>query len=248
MPEDNGANQNQPTPAEGQPGVATGTEPNGAGGEGTTPASGQPDTPKWLSQLPDELKGDERLAGFNSLGEAMKTLLDGSKTSTEGDGSEGQEGDPSPVDYEFSKDFPETVDPEGVVKNTLKEAFGEMKLSKEQADKLYSNFVDSFNGIEEKMKNNAAEKCEQALKDNWGDKYDENLASMKRAYKSLVPEGSDLEKGLEMTLAKNNPYVIDLLAQVGKSISEHDPPRSSAVGEIQESNGFLRRENEKYPW
>lgn len=244
---ENGANQQTVTPdVEG--GVANTAQLDGVQDGGKTPASMQPENPKWMSQLPDELKGNEKLSKYNSLGEALSALLDGSKGDTK-DAGKGQQGNEPDVEYNFSKDLSDSDDPDGIVRNTMKDAIKNMKLPQEEADKVYSSFVDTYAKIEEGVKKNAAEVCEKELKETWGDKYDENMASMKRAYKSLVPEGSDLDKGLKSTMAENNPFVVDLLAKIGKSISEHDPPRSKAVGQVkQKTGGFLTRENETYPW
>ncbi len=229
-------------------GVATNVEADGVKVEGNTPASTPAESPKWMSQLPDELKGNETLSKHASLGEALKALLDGSDEKAK-EPVEGQKEETPPVEYNFSKDFPEEIDPEGLIRDTMKQAVTDLKLSAEDADKVYSSIVETFEKTEESLVKNASEKCEKVLKETWGDKYDDNLASMKRAYKHLVPEGSDLEKGLKASMAENNPFVADLLSKVGKAISEHDPPRSKAVGQVeQRQSGFLVRENEKYPW
>jgi len=248
MPKENGEDLNKETPANVQDVVANVPENNGVEGEGTTPASEQPETKKWMSQLPDKLKGNENLSKYESLGEALESLLDGSTSKTEGDGDGEQEGKKPAVEYNFSKDLTDNDDPNGVIRSSIKDAISEMELPAENADKVYSNFVDTFNGMEEKVRKGASEKCESSLHESWGDKYDENLASMKRAYTALVPEGSELEIGLKSTLAESNPYVVDLLSKVGQSISEHTPPRSTAVGEEKRNSGFLNRENETYPW
>lgn len=246
MPNDNGANQSVATPdstitqavqTQVQPqDVQDGVTPGG------TPASTEPAVPKWMAQLPDELKGNETLSKYQSVGEAFKSLLDGSKP--------GGDQEPSAPDgqYELDMSLSKDIDPTGVFHKNMSEAVKSLKLPKAQAEGVYKAFVDSYKTAEQELKTHGAEICEKELRTMWGDKYDAKLGHMKRAYGKLVPKDSPLEQGLKATLAESNPFVADLLSSIGESFSEHDPPRSSAVGKVTEHTGFLSRENEQYPW
>ena len=70
MPGD-GEQQNVQTPAVQNP---SGTQGSSANGEqaNATPEGGQTVSQKWMSQLPDELKGNAELAKHSSLGEALR--------------------------------------------------------------------------------------------------------------------------------------------------------------------------------
>lgn len=241
MLNENGAIQPNATPETGQ-GV---TPVDGVQKEGT-PASTKPVVPKWMSQLPDELKGNETLAKHDSIGSAFKALLDGSKTKAEEPGADNQQ--EADLNYELSKSLSEDVDPTGVFHKNMESAVKGLKLPKEQAETVYKAFIDSYKKAESDLKTKGAEICESKLREAWGDKYDAKIQHMRRAYSHLVPKDSALEKGLKDTLAESNPFVVELLATIGESISEHDPPKSSAVGKVMQSGGFLTRENEKYPW
>ena len=190
--------------------------------------------PKWLSQLPDELKGNERLSKYNSIGDAFKDLLDGSK---------GVE-----MNYELPKTLNE-FDPSGTLDKNISNTIKEMKLPKEQAEAMYNAFAESYKEGSKELQENGVAVCEKHLRESWGEKYDQNIAYMKKAYETFVPKDSPLEKGLKDTLAENNPFVIQLLASMGESISEHSPPRGSGAGPTVRKGGFLTRdENEKFPW
>lgn len=210
-----------------------------------TPESTQPESPKWMGQLPDKLKGNESLSKYNSLGEALEALLDGSKKPAK-EPEPGQE--ETPVEYKFSRDLNKEVDPSGTIHENIVGTLKQLKVPQEQADAIYSALADSHKKIEQDIRAKGAETCEASLKESWGDKYAANMEYVKRAYSHLVPKGSDLETGLKQTMAENNPFVVQLLATIGQSVAEHNPPRSAAVGAEIERRGFLTRENERYPW
>lgn len=241
----NGDQQIVDTPAGSDPNSTPGNLPNGEQ-TNATPETKQPTAQKWMSQLPDELKGNPELAKHTSLGEALKHFLDGSKTKAKESGEGSQETNPE-IDYKFSKSFVEEADSDGTLTKKLTETLKTLGLPQDKAEPIFNALVDYQNGAIDAYKNNGKEMCESALKEMWGDKYDGKLASMKRAYDKLVKEGSDIDKGLKMTGAHNNPFVAQMLADIGESISEHTPPGRSSVGS-QKTSGFLSRENETYPW
>jgi len=244
MPGD-GEQQNVQTPADTNSASTQNQVPNG-GQTPATPETKQTTAQKWMAQLPDELKGNEKLSGYSSLGEALKGLLDGSTPKTK-EGGEGSQDTPPAIEYKFTKTFVEGADSDGTLTKTLTDTLKSLGLPQDKAEPIFNALVDYQNGAVESYKTKGKELCEAALKENWGDKYDGKYAAMKRAYDTLVKEGSDLDKGLKMTGAHNNPFVAQMLAEIGESISEHTPPGRSSVGNKQTS-GFLSRENEVYPW
>lgn len=242
----NGDQQIVDTPADQNPESTPDLKPNGEQ-TNATPETKQTTAQKWMAQLPDELKGNENLAKYSSLGEALKGLLDGSKPNTN-EGGKGSQETPPEIDYKFTKSFVEAADADGTLSKKLTETLKTLGLPQEQAEPIYNALVDYQNGNIEAFQTKGKEMCESALKEIWGDKYDGKLASMKRAYDKLVKEGSDIDKGLKMTGAHNNPFVAQMLAEIGENISEHTPPNRSSVGKQKQSGGFLSRENETYPW
>lgn len=189
--------------------------------------------PKWIGQLPDELKGDQRLHQYNSIGEAFKALLDG---------------EPSTEEYELPKTITQEIDPSGIIDKNIEQVAKDLKLTKVEAEKVYKAMADSYKGSAEYLKKNGGAICETQLKERWGENYDSKMAHMKRAYDQIVVKGSELEKGLQDTMAENNPFVVELIATMGEAIAEHQPPQSTAAAEIKRQGGFLTRENEKLPW
>ena len=242
----NGDQQTAQTPEGQNPASTAGLNPNGEQAN-ATPATTQPTAQKWMAQLPDELKGNENLSKYSSLGEALKGLLDGSGPKTNEGGQELQE-TPPVIDYKFTKTFSEEADIDGSLSKNLTETLKTLGLPQEKAEPIYNALVDYQNGNIEAYKTKGKEMCETALKETWGDKYDAKLASMQRAYVTVVKQASEIVQGLKMTGAQNNPFVAQLLAEIGEAISEHTPPSRSSVGSQRQSGGFLSRENEVYPW
>ena len=253
MPNENGANPDTQAPEGADGGVATPIGTDGARDTGT-PDSTQTTNPKWMSQLPDELKGNELLAKYDSLGNAFKGLLDGSGAKPEDGGNTVTEGntsdDAGEITYAFTKSFSEELDSTGDLDKSLTEALKSLKLDAESADAIHSAIIDSHEHGMNQLRTNGEKLCKAELQKMWGDAYDAKQAAMKRAYDHLVPADSPLAKGLRMTQSENNPFVADLLARVGESISEHTPPLSSTSGGAKsKGNGyFLNRENDKFPW
>jgi hypothetical protein len=252
MAQENGEQQSVQTP---EPVVQAAPAQQTDGGQTqATPASEQPQTQKWMSQLPDGLKGDERLSKYNSLGDAIKALLDGSGTKKADEGKEpstegkDQEPEGTGTNYAFTKQFSKEADADGSLEKGLADALKSLGLPQDQADKIHGAVVDYSNGNMERLKTHGKELCEQVLRQSWGDKYDAKLAAMKRAYGKLVPDGSDLDKGLKMTQADNNPFVAQLLSTIGESISEHQPLQPDSIRVPRDAASFLVREHENYPW
>lgn len=212
-----------------------------------TPALEQPTERKWKAQLPDKWKKDARLDKYSSLDEAIADFLDGSSTGTKESG-EGSQEKPPVTAYTFTKAFSEDADIDGSLSRKLTDTLKSLGLGQEQAEPIYNALVDYQNGNIETFKTKGKSMCEQTLKETWGDKYDAKLASMQRAYGKLVGEGSEMDKGLKLTGSQNNPFIAQLLAEIGESMNEHTPPNRSSVGTHPKSGGFLLRENEVYPW
>lgn len=255
-PNENGAIQTPEVPADKTPELASGGEPNGTEENGTPESNGQPEMPKWKAQLPDKWKKDTRLDKYNSLDEAMAGLLDGSDASSEsenaGDGDDAEktdeETDEKLVEYKFSKKFPKDIDSSGSLANAITDSLKSLKLSAEKADAVNSAIIDAHTSAIEKMKADGSKLLKDELKKIWGEKYDINAEFVSRAKSQLIPEGSDLAKGLDATYATNNPYVVQLLAKVGDLLNEHNTPRTKVSVEGERPSGFLSRDSQDYPW
>jgi hypothetical protein len=69
-----------------------------------------------------------------------------------------------------------------------------------------------------------AEKAEAALKGEWGDKYDSNLAAANKAWKAYAGDIQDIA-------VMNNPTVIKLLAKIGAEIGEDTSSQAPAAAD-----------------
>jgi hypothetical protein len=154
------------------------------------------------------------------------------------------------ITYTFTKGFSEELDSTGDLDRSLTDALKGLKLDPRHADSIHSAIVESHEKGMSQLRSNGEKLCKAELQKMWGDQFDAKQAAMKRAYDHLVPKDSALAKGLRMTQSENNPYVADLLASIGASISEHTPVLSATAGGAKgkASGSFLSRENEKFPW
>lgn len=225
---------------------------DGADIVGKTPESNQ-QTDKWRAQLPDKYKTDPRLDGMTSIGDAMDKLfgqIDGKKEEP-GSPDVKKDGD-VPTEYEFSKQFDATFDPKGLYQKGIEEALKANNATPEMAEAIHAAIADGITSTMESYRKTGAEDCEAVLKSEWGDKFEKNRAFAEKAYKELVPEGSELDKNLKLTQVENNPFVQELLAKIGSGISEQDVPMSNNViyGRQKKSESFLTPKpgQETEPW
>jgi len=237
-----------------EPAINTNDTPFLQTDDGKAPVEKTPEpnqqTDKWRSQLPDKFKTDPRLDGITSIADAMEKFLelkDGKKPDPESPDVK-KEGD---LEYKFSKQFDATFDSKGLYQKGIEEALKASKATPEMAEAVHAAIADGITATMEEYRKNGAEDCQTVLKSVWGDNFEKNSAFAQKAYKQLVPEGSELDKNLRMTQVENNPFVQELLAKIGSGISEQDVPLSNNVmyGRTPKSESFLTpKGNDKRPW
>lgn len=200
---------------------------NAGGNEGG--AGGAVEFPKWMSSLPDDYKSNETLAQFKEglPYDKIVSLLGSEKSMITIPGKDAKPeevaafyqklGRPDTVDgYEITKpaDLPEGVpfDPEMV--KAFKEFAHTEGLSKSQAEELfgwYYNLVKNGHAVESKQKADAEAQADQerirvqksavdALKTEWKDKFDGNIAKSIIGFKSFSKDMPEAEKLLDVTV------------------------------------------------
>ncbi len=194
-----------------------------AAGGGTGEGAGAQNTPavkSWLDGLPDDLKSNETIKAFKGPQELAKALLD-TKAKL-------------PVVPE-SADKYEVAVPEGHPKddnfiNWFKDTALQAGLTQNQAAILNKGYVD----LQAAMLKQFAEddkKAVDALRKEWGNDYDRNLAVADKAVKQFMSAGD--VKYVESMGWHVNPVFNRMMFQIGKAVSEdtlrEGNPQSSCV-------------------
>ena len=153
----------------------------------------------WKEALGD-LASDERFKGFNTVKELADAYAKAPKP---------RKLPNSPEEY--------TV-PENVKVKGLRAMAHSNRLSQKQLDGIleYNNRITS--NAQEAIKNQQAAAVAQ-LKEEWGDKYEENIAKAKKAVSHFDKDG-ELTEFLQKTRAGDNPKVLRFMHKLGKSLDE----------------------------
>lgn len=173
-------------------------------------------TPAWMAQLPSDLKGNENLKQYATLGEAVRSLM-GTKAEP---GAEVQKEEVK-VRYEnFGKKLIQDFDPFGDMSQGLAAYLEEKGMKQEDAEA----FFDTFNDISEKAKQSMIEKgksyCTDAVKKRWGNDYERKRALMAKGYQALGDHDGSLQKALDQSGVSLSPDVWEILARVGSLVGE----------------------------
>lgn len=184
-------------------GAGAGTPGEGTPGEGTpgegTPGEGTPSPSDFRQQLPENLRNDSRLSGFNSVQELAEAAIQQPQKPQV----------PNPGDYDL---------PEGVSED-FRQVVHKLGLTQEGVNELmeYAN----------KESQKSSEQLEQAnlkelnkLLDNWGDKADYNLQLARRALATFDTHDHQMSKLLKNSGASNNPVIVQFLHNLGKMLEE----------------------------
>jgi len=180
--------------------TATPEAPNGTvlGDGGTPPASEGGD---WLSALPEELRGNERLSGLKSVAELAEAY---SKANIA----------PAPLEadaYKLPENFP--IKDIGVWANKL-------GLTQAQLDNVLA--LDAHaRGAEYEFVEKTQTEGLNKLFETWGAEKDANIQYAKQ-FINHFDEGGQLKQLLNTTRAGNNPTVVAFMAKVGRELMKED--------------------------
>ncbi len=217
-------------------------------GNAGTGSAQQTELPGFAAGLTKETKGDQKVAQFVSKFKTMDDLVRasmglegklGSMVSIPGDNATEEEraefykklGVPESEDgYEIQADDrfdPTTIDLKGV-----KALAKDLGLTKTQANKLYKTMTDQvaaqFEAHESatkaaeaealKLAEKAQADCDNSLKAEWGQKYEENNKLALRAINHLG--GKSIMEELNKLGGGNSPLVFKMLAAIGQGLRE----------------------------
>ena len=200
-------------------------ENSGNGSAGSTPA--------WMAQLPNDLKTNEGLAQYKTLGDAIKGLME-SKTETKT-----EETKKEPVKYEnFGRKFEADVDPFGDFGTGLKNYLESKGVSQADAEEMFDKMTENFTNAKNNMIQRGREYCEKTVRSQWGNEYEAKRNLMARGYQALGDTDGSLQKALDESGASIVPAVWELLSRVGSMVSEDTgSPRRTGEGKPSHPDG-----------
>ena len=215
--------------------------------DGSDGQKGQPDgdnagtkgaaaSPAWMSQLPADLKGNEQLSQYATMGDAIKALMAAGEKKDEPAKKDNAE----PVKYEnFAKKFETDDDPLGDIGAGLVEHLQKKGVSQSEAEELFDSLSATFKTAKGNMLTKGKELCEKAVKAQWGNEYDAKRALMAKGYQALGDSDGSLQKALDQSGASLAPAVWELLSRVGQLVSEDDgtPFRGTGAAGKQNPDG-----------
>ena len=211
---------------------------------------GENKAPAWIAQLPDDLKGNDSLTQFETLGDLAKTHLDNAGKVTELEGKLDKaifkpEEDASDEDREhflnslgrpetpegYKFDLPELPDELQTLyteedEKSYREFAHKNGFTAEQADKAYGMHFQLLADAHAKAEKMAADFQEQAvekLKTDWGDDYKPNSELAVRVAKFCGDEFLNFVSNTRISDGSklgDNPMFLKAFHAVGKTMSE----------------------------
>jgi len=194
---------------------------------------GTPTLPTWMSQLPDDLKKNEQLSQFGTLGDFGKKYLEVSKN-TEGavkiPGEDATDEERAAFYNKIGR--PEVADkyelinpelPEGMKINTelgvsFRDFAHKTGLTQKQAKaafEFYNNHMISQFSEMQKARQEAVVKGGEALKTEWGTAFDRNMEVVRRTYEKFGNE--EFTKFMDDSGMGNNPIILKTFLEIGKA-------------------------------
>lgn len=205
----------------------------------------QSETPKWMGQLPKDLKGNETLTQYQTLGDLGKAFLDlegkvqGSVEVPGEDATEEQwsayrekMGIPeSPDNYEFEEvELPNGATEETEMDQWFRKVAHENNFTNAQANAFRKAWVEqnlAQANAQSEAFDKAREDAEKQLRSELGEKYDETLSMAKKAVEKRSPEFAQFLTDSGLT---NHPEMVKLMADIGVMISEDRMPGGKSTG------------------
>ena len=177
--------------------------------------------PTFQESLPDDLRENDHLKGFDNLGTLAKNYVDLRSSQPVLPESADQ------YKFDYPHDFPDNMkDPETLA--AFRELSHKLKIPIDTAKQIFD--FDISRSIAAQAKSLEMEKDKEAktaaalteaetkLKTDWGDSYDENLSLALKGIDKFG--GPDFKKHLDDTGLGNNPLMVKTFYQIGKAMSE----------------------------
>jgi len=218
---------------------------NDGGTSGDAGGSGTVQQPTWMQSLPDDLKANEVLAQFPTIGDASKALVSYKTSEGKTIAIPGEDATPEQRAAFYTKmGRPETADkytitkPEGLpeavpynpeIEGMFKNMAFEKGIPDSMAKEIYSWYWNGVKtGYEKQQQTEAAanETAINALKDQWkGDEFKVNTELAARAFKNFGGDTPEVKKFIEETKVNglplgNHPMFLKVFSSIGKAIAD----------------------------
>lgn len=218
-----------------------GQEPKVETQQGANTVQSEPEVAKggeWRAQLPKDLRDNENLKSFKTIGELANAYL--------GKNTEDKKGETSNSFIQFEEqskeweDFKDklAVDPTGIVSAELVEVAKKNGVSASQLKEVMKGLNEANEKSIDKLRSQASAMCENTLKQVWGDKYDGNVEDMKRGFKKIVGEDKEFFMSLSNAGLNNSPIVCELLRRVGTFFNAPKPQTGRVEHTAEEVNPY----------
>ena len=203
----------------------------------------------WRAGLPDDLKSNETFTPFKTVGEFAKHHIEtaGKITDLEGklskaifkpaDDAPAEEkaaylkaiGVPeSPDGYEFERPaMPEGVPYNEALEKWFRDTAHKAGISAEQAKTLYGSynqFGAEFLKSLEAQRQDTLTKGMNALKESWGNHYDDNVAVVKRVQEKIGAASGPMKDWLTRHNAENDPTLIQFMLDAAPAFLDDYAP------------------------
>ena len=238
--------------------AAAGAPDGGAGQQ-----DGGNQAPGWIAQLPDDLKGNETFTGYKTIGELAKAHLDTSGKVAELEGKVANSipkltenaTDEEKAAYFAALGVPESPDkyelerpamPEGMPYNEdlekwFRNTAHKAGITAEQAKTLFTSYnqfgTEFLKSIAEQRKT-TLETGMNALKESWGNHYDDNVAVVKRVQEKIGAGSEPMKEWLTAHNAENDPVLIQFLLDVAPGYLDDYAPAGKPPGDHTKGGGM----------
>jgi hypothetical protein len=181
----------------------------------------------FVDTLPEDLRGNESLKKFSDVGTMAKSYVElekmiGGRVKLPDDKSTVEE----IQDFRRKMGVPDKIEDYGTYEGIdpddmadIVKAAHEEGLTKKQFERLVKVSQGKTTAKLEKIFKETQVKAEETLKNEWGDKYEKNLADAKRAMQELAPEGFQKLIAENPTIG-NNPDVIKMFSKLWIDMKE----------------------------
>lgn len=229
--------------------INTGAPDAGAGAAGANQAPG------WISQLSDDLKGNETFTGYKTVSDFAKDHLGLKDKVTELEGKLGSTipklsetaTDEEKAAYRAALGVPEAPDkyefvrptmPDGIpyneaLENWFRAAAHKAGIPQSAAQALYGDYMQFGNAFLEQQANQRTATLEagmKALEAEWGNKYEANVKIAQEVQKAIGLADPDMKKVLSEHNLENEPAIIKWLINLAPAYLGDNAPMGTPAG------------------
>jgi len=205
----------------------------GEGNQGTTPSSllggegagTKVETPSasWMDGLPEDMRSSELLKAYKDPSELAKAHIEGAAKIAELEGKIPKV--PDNADG-YTLDIPKDVQVDNDFVAAMKDAAHKAGMSNEQLASMSNKYIEMQKALMAKIDQTIAESNkaqEDALKIEWGSKYDTELAEAQRAFKDPRLVASHEREYVDSRYG-NDAMLVRIFNRLAKMVVEDAPP------------------------